>query len=110
MAASSWSRGHVWPRRAGREATLVRGGARFTPVGEILGRACGLARTVALSAATAAGAVAVVARTTPWPSALMIRAVFGPGAARSGAALARHVPGDLVEMVDEAYDTRGPTG
>ena len=57
-------------------------------MGDILGRARGLVRTVALSAATAAGAVAVVARTTPWPSALVIRAVFDRGAARSSAALA----------------------
>src|SRR6476659_5705231 len=79
-------------------------------MGDILGRARGLVRTVALSAATAAGAVAVVARTTPWPSALVIRAVFDRGAARSSAALARHVPGDLVEIVDEAYDIASPDG
>jgi acetyl esterase/lipase len=79
-------------------------------MGDILGRARGLVRTAALSAATAAGAVAVVARTTPWPSALVIRAVFDRGAARSSAALARHVPGDLVEIVDEAYDIASPDG
>src|SRR6476659_5112030 len=79
-------------------------------MGDILGRARGLVRTVALSAATAAGAAAVVARTTPWPSALVIRAVFDRGAARSSAALARHVPGDLVEIVDEAYDIASPDG
>src|SRR6476620_12233516 len=79
-------------------------------MGDILGRARNLVRTVALSAATAAGAVAVVARTTPWPSALVIRAVFDRGAARSSAALARHVPGDLVEVVDEAYDIASPDG
>src|SRR6476469_1767395 len=78
-------------------------------MGDIL-RARGLVRTAALSAATAAGAVAVGARATPWPSALVIRAVFDRGAARSSAALARHVPGDLVEIVDEAYDIASPDG
>ena len=79
-------------------------------MGDILGRARAHVRTVALSAATVAGAVAVVARTTPWPSALVIRAVFDRGAARSSAALAKHVPGDLVEKVDEAYDIASPDG
>src|SRR6476660_10408894 len=79
-------------------------------MGDILGRARGLVRTAALSAATAAGSVAVGARTTPWPCARMIRAVFDRGAARSSAALARHVPGDLVEIVDEAYDIASPDG
>ena len=105
--------GACGPLAAARREATGRGsghGTRFTPWVTSSAAPADLVRTVALSAATAAGAVAVVARTTPWPSALVIRAVFDRGAARSSAALARHVPGDLVEIVDEAYDTRRPTG
>src|SRR6476469_11236393 len=69
-----------------------------------------LARRVALGTATAAGALVLTARTTPWPSALLIRAVFDRGAAHASAALEKHVPGDLVEVVDEAYDIASPDG
>ena len=79
-------------------------------MGGIVDRTRGLARRVALGAATAAGALAVAARTTPWPSALVIRAVFDRGAARASAALEKHVPGDLVEVIDEAYDVTSPDG
>ena len=79
-------------------------------MGGIVDRTRGLARRVALGVATAAGALVVTARTTPWPSALLIRAVFDRGAARASAALEKHVPGDLVEVVDEAYDIASPDG
>jgi acetyl esterase len=70
----------------------------------------GLVRRAALGTAAAAGALVVAARTTPWPSALLIRAVFDRGAARASVALEKHVPGDLVEVVDEAYDIASPDG
>jgi acetyl esterase len=70
----------------------------------------GLVRRAALGTAAAAGALVVAARTTPWPSALLIRAVFDRGAARASGALEKHVPGDLVEVVDEAYDIASPDG
>src|SRR6478735_2556484 len=76
----------------------------------IVDRTRGLVRRVALGTATAAGALLVTARTTPWPSALLIRAVFDRGAAHASAALEKHVPGDLVEVVDEAYDIASPDG
>lgn len=79
-------------------------------MGGIVDRTRGLARRVALGTATAAGALVVTARTTPWPSALLVRAVFDRGAARASAALDKHVPGDLVEVVDEAYDISSPDG
>ncbi|GAA2741443.1 alpha/beta hydrolase [Terrabacter aerolatus] len=79
-------------------------------MGGVVDRTRGLARRVALGTATAAGALLVTARTTPWPSALLVRAVFDRGAARASAALERHVPSDLVEVVDEAYDIASPDG
>src|SRR4051794_20430513 len=79
-------------------------------MGGIVDRTRGLARRVALGTATAAGALLVTARTTPWPSALLIRAVFDRGAGRASAALEKYVPGDLVEVVDEAYDIASPDG
>jgi acetyl esterase/lipase len=79
-------------------------------MGGIVDGTRGLARRLALGTTTAAGALVVAARTTPWPSALVIRAVFDRGAARASAALEKHVPGDLVEEVDEAYDIASPDG
>ena len=76
----------------------------------IVDRARGLARRVGLGTATAVGALVVTARTTPWPSALLVRAVFDRGAARASTAPEKHVPGDLVEVVDEAYDIASPDG
>ncbi len=81
------SRGHVWPHAPSRGHD-GSGGTRFAPwVASSTAPAvsCGRSRSVP---ATAAGAVAVAARTTPWPSALVIRAVFDRGAARASAALA----------------------
>ncbi|HET9632449.1 MAG TPA: alpha/beta hydrolase [Terrabacter sp.] len=79
-------------------------------MGGAVDRTLSLARRVALGTATAAGALVVTARTTPWPSALLIRAAFDRGAARTSAALEKHVPADLVEVVDEAYDISSPDG
>lgn len=73
-------------------------------------RARALARTTAQGAAAAAGLLAVASRVTPWPSALAIRAIFDRGAARASASLERHVPGGLVEDLDEAYDISSPDG
>ncbi len=69
-----------------------------------------LARTAARGTAAAVGVLAVATRVTPWPSALAIRAIFDRGAARASSALERHVPGGLVEDVDEAYDISTPDG
>jgi acetyl esterase/lipase len=69
-----------------------------------------LARTAARGAAAAAGLLAVSTRVTPWPSALLVRAIFDRGAARASTSLARHVPEGLVEDVDEAYDISSPDG
>jgi acetyl esterase/lipase len=41
---------------------------------------------------------------------LVIRAIFDRGAARASEALAGHVPADLVETLDEAYDISSPDG
>src|SRR3954470_14213465 len=76
----------------------------------VVDRSRGLARTAALGAVAAVGTIAVAARTTPWPSALALRAVFPRGAARTSTALERHVPRDLVEVVGEAYDIASPDG
>ena len=69
-----------------------------------------LARTTARGTAAAAGLLALATRVTPWPSALAIRAIFDRGAARASSNLERHVPGGLVEVVDEAYDISSPDG
>lgn len=79
-------------------------------MGDTVGRSCGLLRTLALGATATAGAVTLLGRLTPWPSALLIRAAFDRGATRTGAALSKHVPADLVETVDEAYDISSPDG
>ncbi|MFW8745684.1 hypothetical protein ACOI9R_36705, partial [Mesorhizobium japonicum] len=46
----------------------------------------------------------IVAESTPWPSALLIRAVFGQGADATVAELNRHVPDTpLLETLDVQY-------
>ncbi|EWS99701.1 esterase [Intrasporangium oryzae NRRL B-24470] len=54
------------------------------------------------------GAAAVAVRLSPWPSALLIRAVFDRGAARTSAALEAHVPRSLSEVIDESYAADDP--
>lgn len=79
-------------------------------MGDTVGRSRGLLRTLALGVTATAGTLAVIGRMTPWPSALLIRAAFDRGAARTSAALSRHIPADLLETVDEAYDIASPDG
>lgn len=40
---------------------------------------------------------------SPWPGALVIRAVFDKGAADKAAALEKHSPGGINRIVDESY-------
>ena len=60
---------------------------------------------VGLVAGTAAvaGAVAVASRVSPWPSVIVIRALFDAGARKANGALAAHVPAGLTEVRDEPY-------
>jgi acetyl esterase/lipase len=61
---------------------------------------------LALLLALAAGALVA----SPWPGALLIRALFDHGAAQTSAALARHVPAGVVERLGEVYDAASPDG
>jgi acetyl esterase len=45
---------------------------------------------------------------SPWPGALLIRAVFDIGAARTSAALEKHVPAGIVARLDRVYDPADP--
>lgn len=49
-------------------------------------------------------------RFSPWPSVLLIRHVFDEGAREASAALEKHVPADLREWRDLAYDPADPDG
>ena len=63
-------------------------------------------RTVALvggATAAVAGALAVASRVSPWPSVLLIRALFDAGARKADAALAAHAPAGVTELRDEPY-------
>lgn len=59
-----------------------------------------------LAVATAALIVAgvVLFFVSPWPSVLVIRAIFDSGAADASAALEKHVPADLIVHSAERYD------
>jgi acetyl esterase len=46
--------------------------------------------------------------TSPWPGALLIRALFDRGAQQASAALARHVPPGVIEHLDQHYDPADP--
>src|SRR6478735_595209 len=83
-------------RRQGRSGPLAGIVERIGRVG-----------TAAAGTALAAGAAL---RLSPWPSALVIRAVFDRGAARASAALGPHAPTDLVEVLGEAYAVADPDG
>src|SRR6478609_3316694 len=83
-------------RRQGRSAPLAGIVERIGRVG-----------TAAAGTALAAGAALHL---SPWPSALVIRAVFDRGAARASAALGPHAPTDLVEVLGEAYAVADPDG
>lgn len=52
-------------------------------------------------------AVAAAFALSPWPGALLIRALFDHGAAQASARLAPHVPAGVVEHLGEVYDTAG---
>lgn len=45
---------------------------------------------------------------TPWPSVLIIRSVFEPGAAKAAAALASKVPADVLVRDGLSYDPADP--
>jgi acetyl esterase len=47
---------------------------------------------------------------SPWPGALLIRAVFDIGAARTSAALEKHVPAGIAARLDQPYDPADPDG
>ncbi|GAA2030536.1 alpha/beta hydrolase [Terrabacter terrae] len=79
-------------------------------MGDTAGRSRGLLRTLALGVTATAGTLALLERVTPWPSALLVRPAFERVAARTSSELRKHVPGDLVETVDEAYDISSPDG
>jgi acetyl esterase/lipase len=71
----------------------------------------GLAAAMAAGVAVvAAGAAAIAARLTPWPSAMLIRALFDRGARKTSAALEKHVPSGLSEVLDEEYAVGDPDG
>ena len=63
-----------------------------------------------LAVAGAVGAVAVAARLSPWPSVLVIRSIFDRGARRASAALDKHVPRGVHEVLDEVYAADDPDG
>jgi acetyl esterase/lipase len=63
-----------------------------------------------VGAALLVGVVALVFASSPWPGALLIRALFDHGAERTSAALARHVPARVVEHPGEVYDAGSPDG
>ncbi|MEW1952751.1 alpha/beta hydrolase [Terrabacter sp. NPDC080008] len=79
-------------------------------MGDTVSRSRGVLRTLALGVTATAGTLALLGRVTPWPSVLVIRALFDRGAATTSAALAAHAPSDLVEVVDDAYDISSPDG
>lgn len=56
----------------------------------------------------AASTVPLVARFTPWPSALLIRWAFDKGGRDANDALARHVPAGILETLDEPYAATSP--
>jgi acetyl esterase/lipase len=58
----------------------------------------------------AIGAVTVAARISPWPSAMVIRAIFDRGGRRTSTALEKHVPSGLTEVTDEVYAVGDPDG
>lgn len=45
---------------------------------------------------------------TPWPSVLVVRALFGLGTREASAKLERHVPANLTETLGISYDTSDP--
>lgn len=58
--------------------------------------------------AGAAAVIAVIGTLTPWPSAMIIRAVFTKGGDETAAEMDKHVPDTaLTEQLDVAYGDRG---
>lgn len=53
-------------------------------------------------------AVLVAFQLSPWPGALLIRAAFDAGAARTAAALQAHAPADVVARLDLVVDAADP--
>jgi len=52
--------------------------------------------------------VVLAFQVSPWPGALVIRAVFDIGASRTAEALRKHVPPGVVATLDEVYDAADP--
>lgn len=68
-----------------------------------------MALRIALALVLALGALAFTAAyVTPWPSVLVIRAIFDAGADKASAALQKHVPADLITRSDIPYDPSDP--
>jgi acetyl esterase/lipase len=72
-------------------------------------RAQRLARIVAVPLVLAA-LVHASFQVSPWPGALLVRAVFGIGDARTVAALQKHVPAGITAHIDAVYDPNDPNG
>lgn len=82
-------------------------GAQATPKPRGSGRRLARIATVPLVLALVVYASFQV---SPWPGALLVRAVFGIGDARTVAALQKHIPAGIAAHIDVAYDPRDPDG
>ncbi|MGW5241655.1 alpha/beta hydrolase [Monashia sp. NPDC004114] len=67
-----------------------------------------LGAAVVGTVAGALGALAVVTRLTPWPSAMLVRVIFDRGARDASDALEKHVPPGLHEVLGETYAAGDP--
>lgn len=68
-----------------------------------------MALRIALALVMAFAALAFTAAyVTPWPSVLVIRAIFDAGADKASEALQKHVPADLITRSDIPYDPSDP--
>lgn len=67
-------------------------------------------RRLLLTLAVLLAALAAAFALSPWPGALLIRALFDHGAAQASARLLPHVPAGVVEHVDLVYDAASPDG
>lgn len=67
-----------------------------------------IVRRIVLGLALAVAAVVVAAIASPWPSVMVIRAVFDKGAADAAAALEKRVPAGLLVQRGVRYDPNDP--
>ena len=72
------------------------------------GRTVWLIAGTTAAVAGVAGVLVAASRVSPWPSVLVIRALFDAGARRADAALAAHAPTGLTEVRDEPYRAGDP--